>query len=247
MNRRLLAYLPALVLLLSFFVLSCSDDDGSRPVVTLAFTPSTMPSAFKDAPYSQVIGVSGGTAPYALSISQGALPPGVTSDPSTDSIAIAGTPTTLGTYSFTVRAEDANDVAGTKAYVIQVVEVVGVSGAWSFTVDVTAADGVCAGEENAPPSTDTITITQTPTSDPNVFTIAMAGFLGDPAITLNGTMTGANIVVAGSYPEDGGTTTSSHNLNVTGPNTISGVETWSWIGPGGSCPNGLAEVTATRR
>jgi hypothetical protein len=239
--------LPAFVLLLSFSVLSCGDDDGGRPVVTLEFTPSALPVGIKDAAYSEVVSVSGGTAPYTWSITEGALPAGITMVPAAESVTIAGTPTTVDTFSFTLRTEDANEASATKEYVIQVVESFGVSGNWSVTVDVTEADGVCEGEENDIPGTDTITVTQTATGDPNVFDVTMSGFLGEFSNVLTGTMTGTHITVAGSYPEDGGTTTTRYELTVTGENTMAGDEYWSWSGGGGDCPNGRATVTAVRQ
>lgn len=51
------------------------------------------------------LGVTGGTAPYSWSISSGSIPPGLSMNTSTGDF--SGTPTTAGTYNFTVRATDA--------------------------------------------------------------------------------------------------------------------------------------------
>ena len=56
------------------------------------------------APYSSAFVASGGTAPYSYAITAGALPGGLTLNPSTG--AITGTPTTAGTFNFTVTATD---------------------------------------------------------------------------------------------------------------------------------------------
>ena len=116
------------------------------------------------------------------------------------------------------------------------------NGSWNFTITVTQANGVCAGEGGT--STKTMTITQKGQN------ITIAGFLGNPANQLTGTIdleSGIWVInVSGSYSEDGGTTTSSHRLEVKNTSEISGTEDWSWSGGGGTCPGGKASVTATR-
>jgi hypothetical protein len=64
-------------------------------------------------PYAAPITVSGGLADFTwvLASGSGALPPGILLNGSTTSItAISGTPTTSGSYTFTVQATDANNV-----------------------------------------------------------------------------------------------------------------------------------------
>ncbi|MDO8600362.1 MAG: Ser-Thr-rich GPI-anchored membrane family protein [bacterium] len=71
------------------------------------------------APMSISLSVSGGVAPYAWSMLYGTLPPGLTLNPTTG--AISGTPTTPGTYKFSVKVIDSNGVIGgpwTKPYQI---------------------------------------------------------------------------------------------------------------------------------
>jgi hypothetical protein len=55
-------------------------------------------------PYSSQVPVSGGTPPYTFSVSAGNLPPGLTLDANTG--AITGTPTTAGTFAFTIMVVD---------------------------------------------------------------------------------------------------------------------------------------------
>jgi len=54
--------------------------------------------------------LSGGAAPYTWSVASGALPPGLGlrtfSDPRDAADELAGTPTTAGTYKFTMRVAD---------------------------------------------------------------------------------------------------------------------------------------------
>jgi hypothetical protein len=62
------------------------------------------------APYSSAMFVTGGLGPYTFSVVSGSLPPGLTLNPDTG--AIKGTPTTAGTYSFTVRVADSTSYDG---------------------------------------------------------------------------------------------------------------------------------------
>ena len=61
-------------------------------------------------PFAQNFFLSGGAAPYTWSLASGTLPPGLTlqtfSDPRDASDELAGTPTTAGTYTFTMRLTD---------------------------------------------------------------------------------------------------------------------------------------------
>src|SRR5207249_398076 len=58
-----------------------------------------------------------GVAPFTWAVTSGALPPGLSLAGST----ISGTPTTAGTYTFTLRATDANGCQGSRSYNWQVV------------------------------------------------------------------------------------------------------------------------------
>jgi hypothetical protein len=66
---------------------------------------STLPSGTVGVGYSATIGVVGGTSPFTFTAS-GGLPPGLTFVPG--GALVTGTPTTVGTFSFTVRVVDAN-------------------------------------------------------------------------------------------------------------------------------------------
>jgi hypothetical protein len=67
-------------------------------------TTSSLPAGTAGTAYSAALKASGGKAPYTWSISTASLPPGLQLAASTG--AITGTPTTAGTYAFTVKVAD---------------------------------------------------------------------------------------------------------------------------------------------
>jgi hypothetical protein len=117
------------------------------------------------------------------------------------------------------------------------------AGVWTFAFKNTRATGVCASE-NGDESTETITITKAGTKEP--YPVTAKGFLGSASNQLTGTFKSNTLTLEGSYPEDGGTTTTKHTLTATSDNTLEGTEDWSWTGGGGSCPGSAASVKATR-
>lgn len=68
--------------------------------------------------YSETIGAQLGTPPYTFSVYAGSLPTGLSLNSSTG--VISGTPTTLGTYSFTIQATDNLLATGTQPFSITV-------------------------------------------------------------------------------------------------------------------------------
>ena len=70
----------------------------------LSITTASLASATVGTAYSQTVAASGGTTPYGWSVSSGALPTGLSINSSTG--AISGTPTSSGTFSFTVMVRD---------------------------------------------------------------------------------------------------------------------------------------------
>lgn len=67
---------------------------------------------------------TGGLAPFVYDISAGALPAGVTLS---SAGVLAGTPTTPGTYNFTVRATDRLAATATRAYALVVVQTLAIA------------------------------------------------------------------------------------------------------------------------
>lgn len=85
------------------------------PAITLS--PSSLQAGVIGTFYSQQITGSGGTAPYNFALSSGALPSGLVlaSDGS-----LTGTPTAVGSFSFSVTATDSNLCTGNAPYLVSV-------------------------------------------------------------------------------------------------------------------------------
>ncbi|WP_250901836.1 MULTISPECIES: putative Ig domain-containing protein [unclassified Dyella] len=87
----------------------------NAPAITL--TPSTLPAGSGGVAYSQTITASGGNGGYTFSLSAGALPAGIALS---SAGIVSGTPTTPGTYNFTVKATDGFGFTGSQAYTVTV-------------------------------------------------------------------------------------------------------------------------------
>ncbi|MGJ5816095.1 beta strand repeat-containing protein [Paludibaculum fermentans] len=83
----------------------------------IVISPSTVPGGSVGVVYSQTLTASGGVAPYIFSLFSGALPPGLTV--STSGV-LSGTPTSSGSFSFTVRASDSQGAAVNQLYTLSV-------------------------------------------------------------------------------------------------------------------------------
>ena len=97
-----------------------SDPSAEVTATTLAplvITPSRLPQASVGSPYSVTFSASGGEALYAWSISAGSPPDGLTLS-STGTL--QGTPTALGSFGFTVRAEDSVGNIGEAPYTLTI-------------------------------------------------------------------------------------------------------------------------------
>ncbi|MFT3792023.1 MAG: choice-of-anchor Q domain-containing protein [Rudaea sp.] len=88
--------------------------------IAIAIAPPTLPDATYGVAYSQALTASsssGATAPYSFSLASGTLPPGFTL---TADGTISGTPSTVGSYAFTVQATSSNAYSGTQSYTLVV-------------------------------------------------------------------------------------------------------------------------------
>ncbi|MGE5644713.1 MAG: putative Ig domain-containing protein [Acidobacteriota bacterium] len=85
----------------------------------LSITTSTLPDATLAAFYQEPLQAAGGKTPYTWSVAGGSLPGGLSLD--SRSGAISGTPTVVGSFSFSVMARDASGDSSAKSFTITVV------------------------------------------------------------------------------------------------------------------------------
>lgn len=90
----------------------------------ILLSPSTLPPGTTGSPYAQSVTASGGSAAYAYAVISGALPTGLSLNPTTG--LISGTPQGPGLFNFTIRATDANLCVGAQPYAQGIVIGVGV-------------------------------------------------------------------------------------------------------------------------
>lgn len=108
---------------------------------TVTVNPAAAPAAQVTTAYSQTFSATGGTAPYTYAVSTGSLPAGLSLNASTG--VLSGTPTTLGSSTFTVQARDSSTgtgapYTGTRSYTITVGQVIGTAPAITATTTSTA-------------------------------------------------------------------------------------------------------------
>lgn len=91
----------------------------------IAITPTTIANGYVQSPYVQTLNVSGGTKPYTWTVLAGTLPTGVLFSASNSNAAqLSGTPTTAGTYSFTIKATDVRTNTVSVTYTVTITQVV---------------------------------------------------------------------------------------------------------------------------
>ena len=85
---------------------------------TLAISTASLPDARSGTAYSAALDVTGGTGPFAWTTVSGALPPGLTLDPSG---VIGGTAAGVGAFAFVARVTDAQGAVAEREYTLHAV------------------------------------------------------------------------------------------------------------------------------
>ncbi len=114
------------------FTVQVQDDEGRTAtqaltlevVDNLVIITQALPDAFTDATYNQTLTAGGGTASgYQWTITAGQLPDGlVLTSSGTPSVALSGTPTTPGTYSFSVTVTDDGSEQASQPFTVRVAD-----------------------------------------------------------------------------------------------------------------------------
>ena len=82
----------------------------------LVITSAALPPGIVGASYSAALQAANGTAPYSFAVSSGSLPAGL----AISGALISGTPTSVGTSTFTVRATDTGSQSATMSYTVTI-------------------------------------------------------------------------------------------------------------------------------
>ena len=85
---------------------------------SITLSPTNLPVATPREGYSQFLVASGGVSPHLYTVTDGALPPGLTLDVNTGEV--GGAPAASGTFLFVATATDANTCTGDQGYALQV-------------------------------------------------------------------------------------------------------------------------------
>ncbi|WP_370149027.1 putative Ig domain-containing protein [Streptacidiphilus sp. EB129] len=205
-----------------------------KPTLLLGFPAP--PSAQVGAAYSDTLTATGGAAPYGWSVKTGTVPTGITLNASTG--VLAGTPTTAGTFTFTVQATDSKSQTATEATSVTVA-----AGPLAISVPASATlpDAPPGGTINAPLGAVTVTDNRGATNAQWTATVTTTTFTtvgGTPAETIPPTQIAywSGLVTAGTG--DGtltpGQPDQAHAVDLTVPRTAfsrfsgSSVNSASW-------------------
>jgi len=85
----------------------------------IVFALPALPQATHAGAFNQTLSVTGGTAPYAYTVTAGSLPQGVSLS---SAGVLSGTPSQAGSFAFTIEVRDANGFSGTQAYELTVAQ-----------------------------------------------------------------------------------------------------------------------------
>jgi hypothetical protein len=171
------------------------------PAVTIA--TASLPGGTVGVAYSQTLAAANGQAPYAWSVSAGALPAGLVLTAATG--ALSGTPTIAGPFSFTIKVTDALGGTATRVY----------SGSIASAPSVTTAS-LPNGEIGVPYSTSLAGTGGTP---PYTWTLSVGALPNGLGLSAAGTISGTPTLPAGTSSftvqlTDAATATASKGLSI---------------------------------
>jgi hypothetical protein len=120
------SFIVSLLFILGLGLVTAGCNNKDRDAVTTPSPPvyidaQTIPNADVGDSYSYYVKASGGTQPYAWTISQGSLPSGLYLDPSRGEI--SGLPTAAGKVNFSIRVTDVRGQVSSYATAIIVTNV----------------------------------------------------------------------------------------------------------------------------
>ena len=108
------------------FTVKATDNSGSTGIQaytitvaapTITIMPATLPDGTAGQPYDQTLTADGGEGPYTFDVTDGTPPAGLELH---QSGALTGAPSTVGSYTFTVQAKDANGFTAEAEYTVDV-------------------------------------------------------------------------------------------------------------------------------
>jgi hypothetical protein len=195
---------------------------------TIVVGPASLPNGTQNVAYSQTLSATGGSGTYAFALTAGALPAGLSLTNGT----IAGTPTTNGTFNFTVTATDASTApgpySGSRSYSLVIAAPVVTATTWTGSI---STDWFTAGNwtQGVPSATIDATIPTAPSG--GRFPAISAGTANARNLTFNSgatlTQSGGTIAIAanltnnGTFRPTGGTTVLGNTAlsNIVGSST----------------------------
>ncbi len=104
-----------LVVLAMFMVVALAGQVFAYPSITYTFTSGTVGRS-----YSDFIRVDNGVSPYTWTKMSGTIPPGLSLSKSGNYLYLRGTPTSAGTYYFTLRVRDYYSNTATKSFTMTI-------------------------------------------------------------------------------------------------------------------------------
>jgi subtilisin family serine protease len=223
----------------------------------LVITTTSLPGGTQNTSYSATLAATGGTTPYAWSVTSGTLPAGLSLVASTG--VVSGTPTGTGTSNFTVRVTDTNLVVATQALSLTVIGPPSVittslpggtqNAAYTATLAATSgttpyawsiSSGTLPVGLSLASSTGVISGTPTSTSTSN-FTVLVTDANSMTATkTLSVTVAGPPTVTTTSLP--GGTQNAAYTATLA---ATSGTTPYTWSISSGTLPAGLSLASST--